>query len=494
MLIQLIVGLYTTRIVLHSLGPSDYGIYNVVGGIMIIINVLNTSISVGTQRFMTVELGTGNISKLNKVYINSVNIHLLLSLLFFILAETIGLWFFNNKLNIPTGRELAALWTYQCVVLGTISIIATVPDYADIVAREKFSFFALVTLADVGLNLIVAFLINFVHCDKLIFYSTAYFVIVVLSRFAYKLYTRRMFDEARYKFTIDIPLVKEMIYFSGWNLFSNFSTVLMTQGINILLNFFFNPIVNAARGIAVQIQSVVNRFASNFQIAFNPQIIKSYASNDLYYMKNLITRACRFSYFLLFSISLPIIFEAETILNIWLKEVPEYTSIFVKLILCTSIVDSMSNPISTAVNATGKIRVFHLVLTILQISCLPIGYIILKMGMPSYSVFVLCLLITVIAAFARIMILCDVLNLKLSMFAYNVLFRCLLVSSPPIFVIAILKQYCYGCLLSSIVIMLFSFTLAVLSSFIFGLTNNEKSFCINFIMQKIKTIRAKISA
>lgn len=489
MLIQLMVGLYTTRIVLHSLGPVDYGIYNVIGGIVIIFSILNTSISVGTQRFLTIELGSGNISKLNKVYINSVNIHLFLSILFFILAETIGLWYLNNKLNIPTGREFAALWTYQCVVLSTISIITTVPDYAVIVAREKFLYFTFVTLADVCLNLVVAFLISLVHCDKLIFYSTAYLVIVILTRLAYKLYTRLKFDEARYKLSIDKSLTIEMLHFSGWNLSSNLSTVLMTQGVNILLNFFFNPIINAARGLAVQIQNVVNRFASNFQIAFNPQIIKSYASNDLHFMKNLITRACRFSYILLFSISLPIIFEAETLLNIWLKEVPEYTPIFIKLILCTSIVDSMSNPISTAVNATGKIKTFHLGLTFLQISSLPIGYIILKIGMPPYSVFVLCLLITLFAAVARIVILCRVLNLKLSDFAYNVLFRCLLVSVLPILGTVLLEQHFHETLAGSIVIILISFSLAVLSSFIFGLTNNEKKFCVDFIKQKIKIMR-----
>ncbi len=489
MVLMMIITLYTSRVVLNTLGIEDYGIYNVVSGIVVMFSFINSSMSSATQRYLTFELGRGNYNKLNKVFITSVNIHFLISALVLILAETIGLWLLFNKMIIPEERLNTAFWIYQCSILSTIVMFISVPYNATIIAHEKMGVFAYISIVEAVLKLFIAYLLLLISCDKLLLYGVMILIVQVIVRIVYGVYCRKHFRETQYHFDFNKNLFKEMIVFSGWNLWGSMAVVTFTQGLNILLNVFFGPTVNAARAVAVQVQGAINQFSTNFQAALNPQITKSYARNDLSYMRSLIFRSSRFTYMLLICICLPVFLEADMLLKIWLNNVPDYSALFLRLIICITLIDAMSNPLMISVQASGKVKFYQSVIGGILLSILPLSYIVLKLGANPESVFIVHLFVCIIAFIVRLFIVSPIV--KFSIFAYvkDVFYRCFISIIIAVAVPAFVKYFIIdnATLMNSIIVCFVSLISGLLSSFYITLTKQERTF----IISKIKSVGHK---
>ena len=380
MFVLMLVGLYTSRVVLSALGETDYGVYSVVGGVVAMFSMISGALNSAVSRFITFELGKGDPVRLNKVYCTSVNIQLMLGLIVVLLAEPIGLWFIENKMTIDPARIPAATWVLHFSLLAFVVNLMSVPQMASITAHEKMSAYAYIGILDGLLRLGIAFMIISAPFDRLVYYAMLMALVVLIVRITYGIYCRIHFPECRYHFIFDRPLVKEMFSFAGWNFIGVTSGVLRDHGGNILVNLFSGPVVNAARGIAVQLNGAVQSFVTNFMTAVNPQITKSYAAGDTKYVFALIGKSSRMSFYLLSLMAIPIIFNANLLLQIWLKEVPEHTTLFVQLFLIFAMGESLSLPLITAMLATGRIRNYQLVVGGIQLLNLPISYILLKLG------------------------------------------------------------------------------------------------------------------
>lgn len=427
MVLLTLVSLYTSRVVLHSLGASDYGLYNVVGGIVVMFVFLNNSMMNATQRYLTFELGKNNIEKLNKIFCVSINIHILIAFVVFLLTETVGLWFLYNKLVVPEGRLEAAFWTLQFSAVATIFTIVSVPYNALIIAHEKMSAFAYISIFDAAFKLLVAFLISITSFDRLILYSFLLFVISVIDRIIYNVYCTQHFPESKYKYIKDNALFKEMLGFAGWSLIGNLAYVGGTEGLNIMLNMFFNPVVNAARAIAVQIQGVMINFSSNVENAIKPQITKSYALENKERLFALAYASGRFTFFALLLVSFPVLFEADTILKIWLHDVPEHTANFVRLILVCTLVDVLSNPMLTLAQASLKIRRYQTIVGFVYLLVVPFAYIALTYWKVPEIVFWVNLLIFVVLQVIKIMLVCPMVNMPKLVYVRKVYLKSFLV-------------------------------------------------------------------
>jgi O-antigen/teichoic acid export membrane protein len=330
-ILVMLVSLFTSRVVLSALGGDDYGIYNVVGGVVAMFTVVSGALSASISRFITFELGRNDIEKLKRIFSTSINIQIGISLLILLLGETIGVWFLNYKMNIPVERLDAANWVLQCSLITFIINLISVPYNAAIIAHEKMSAFAYISILEVILKLLIVYLLYISMWDKLIVYSSLLVLVAIIIRMVYGVYCNRCFVETRYLLVYDRALIKNMTSFAGWGFFTNTAYMFNTQGINILINMFFGVGVNAACGITMQVEAAIMKFVNDFTTALNPQITKSYAMNDFDTMNKLVIRGAKFSYFLLFILSLPILIETDYILGLWLEEVPEHTVAFVRL-------------------------------------------------------------------------------------------------------------------------------------------------------------------
>ena len=489
MILILVVGLYTSRVVLNTLGVEDYGLYNVVGGFVTVFAFLNGAMSTATQRFITFELAKGDLQLQRTTFSTAINIHLALALVITLLAETIGLWFVCNKLVIPAERFIAALWVYQLSIAALFIQIVSIPYNAAIIAHEKMSAFAFISIMDVTLKLAIVYALTLVSWDKLIFYAVLLFLVGVLDRIIYGAYCGRNFPEAKYSFSIDKSLLKEMTNIAGWSLFGNLAGVGYTQGLNILLNMFFGPAVNAARGVAVTVQGVVSGFVANFQMALNPQITKSYAVNDLKRMHSLIYASSKFSFYLLFMIVWPIMIEAQEILNLWLKLVPEHTVWFMRLILLIMLIEALANPMMISSQAAGKVKVYQSVVGGLLLLILPLAYIALRLGANPESVFIVHLLMAIVAQLFRVLIVGRMINMPLLEYGRVVLLRIvavfILVTIPTYTMYSILPD---GHRFTLLVLLLTFFTECVVIVAV-GLTQSERSMMFqkaNAIIKKTK--------
>lgn len=489
MLLTMAVSLYTSRVVLATLGIEDFGIYNVVGGVVTMFAFLNGTISGVTQRYLTYELGTGDKDKLKSVFNTAMCIHWIIAAIILLLAETIGLWFVCNKLVIPAGRLNAAIWVYQFSILSTIILIVSVPYNACIVAHEKMSAFAYISILEVILKLLVVYLLLLTGYDKLIFYSFLIFVVQLLIRVIYNEYCKRHFEESKCKFKIDKPLAKNMIGFTGWSLFGGFASVGLGQGINIILNLFFGPFVNSARAIAVQVENAVQGFFINFQMALNPQIIKNYASGNFIQLQKLVYASCRYSYYLLFIISLPILIETEVILKTWLTEVPEHTINFTRFTLLILLVDCMSKPIMTAANATGEIKKYQTIVGTILLMVVPLSYFSLLIYQVPEIVFGIYLVIVVVSQFVRLCIVKGLIGLSLNQYLHRVIKPVFLVSLFSIVFPLFIYFTVYEGIFRLLVIGVVSVVSTCLSTYILGINRNEKDIVklyVSKIMKKWK--------
>ncbi|MBD1432231.1 lipopolysaccharide biosynthesis protein [Sphingobacterium sp. DN00404] len=424
MLFTLGVGLYCSRVVLNILGIDDFGIYNIVGGVIGMLAFINSSMAGATQRFLTFELGKSNKFVLTKTFNLSITIHILIAAVILVLTETIGLWLVYNKLVIPTDRLDTALWVFHSSVLASAIGIITVPYVAIINAHEKMNIFAYISILEVVLRLGIVFLLPLFPMDKLQLYGILTCAVSVVTFLVYFFICTKLFEEARVRRLIwDSRLFKRMIVFSGWVLNGNLAVVGYTQGVSILLNLFFGPAVNAARGIATQVQNAVNNFSYNFQRAMNPQIIKSYAANDLERMHRLIYSSTKITFFLLFIVCIPIYFDTHFVLLKWLKQIPPHTVVFVQLSLLISLVSSLSYSLIVAIHSYGDIKRFQLWEGTILLMILPASYVLLKNGYPAESTLIIHLLFSIVAQVARVLIVRKAVKFHLSEYFHKVIFK-----------------------------------------------------------------------
>lgn len=475
MIFIILVTFYTSRVILSTLGVEDYGVYNVVGGFVSMFGFLNTAMSSATQRYITFSLGKGNEEELKKVFCNCILTHLLICAIIFVLAETIGLWFLYNKMLIPEERMNAAFWVFQCSVLSVIILIMSVPYNADIIAHEKMSAFAYISIFEVSAKLGIVYLLTIEKADKLILYAVLLLVVQCIIRYIYSYYCRNHFHEAKLYFSWDYKLFKEMLSFASWNLWGGISNMLYTQGINVLLNIFFGPTVNAARGIAVQIQNAISQFAHSFQMAINPQITKSYAQGDMKQMHNLVFRSSKFTYILLLILSLPVLIETEFILTLWLKIVPDWTVTFVRFMLCIIIIDATANPFMISSAATGNVKVYQSVIGGTMLLIVPFAYILLKLGGKPTTVFVIHTAFCLITFIIRLFIVRSMIKFRIVDYIQASILPCIYVTVPTIILIKIAVKMLSSSIYSSVICIILSVISALLFSYIWGLTKGERN-------------------
>ena len=488
MLFTLGVNLYTSRVVLQILGIDDYGIYNVVGGVVALLGFLNGAMINATQRYLTFKLGKGDIKGLNDVFSMSILIHVSISLLLILIAETLGLWFLQEYINIPEERITAAFWVFQFSILSMIATILNVPYTANIIAHEKMQAFAYISILEVTLKLLMVFSLYLFPVDKLQLYALFMSIIQLLIFFIYTRYCKTTFPNVRYHFVWYRSLFNEMLRFVGWNLIGNLSAIAFTHGVNILLNIFFSPAVNAARGIAVQVQGAINGFCQNFQTALNPQIIKSYASNDKQSMFTLVFASSKFSFYLLFFFSLPLMLEAPFVLKLWLGTVPEHTISFVRLMLGIIWVDSLANPLLTSAMATGKIKYYQIAVGSLLLTIVPLSYIVLKNIAIPELVFVVHLIIAICALTLRLYFVHRLISLPIDKYWTLVVMRVLIVLATSIFLPLAIYLYLPQGLNRFICVCIVSLLSVSLWIYLLGLEKWEKVFLRN----KIKEIKQRI--
>ena len=430
MIFVMVVSLFTSRVVLKSLGVVDYGIYGVVGGFVAMFSVFSNSMSAAIQRFITFELGKGNIERVKKIFSTSVSIQIIIAVTLMIAAELVGFWFIQNKMVIPAERIDAAIIVMHCSVITFGIGLVSVPYNAEIIAHEKMSAFAYISIYEVLAKVVACAFLYYIDADKLVLWAIMLAFIQLSVRVIYGRYCKLHFAECTYVPILDKTIFKEIFGFAGWSSFGLVAITCYTQGLDMVLNVFFGPVVNAARSIAFQVQTAVQSFSTNFQVAMNPQIIASYARNDLGRMHSLLFSGTRFCFFLLLLLSLPIFLETPYILTLWLGEYPNHTVNFIRLILLVITFDSsFGGPISTAQTATGKIKVYQIVVGGIMLMILPLSYIILKIWhtIPE-TVYIVYLCAVFIAHTARMIIIRPMIQLSLRRYLKEVVFPIILVT------------------------------------------------------------------
>lgn len=484
MLFLMLVSLYTSRVILNALGVEDYGIYNVVGGVVTMFSMLSGSLSAAISRFITFELGTGDKEKLKKVFSSSIAIQAGIALFIFILAETVGLWFLNYKLVIPVDRLTAANWCYQFSIVTFVINLITVPFNASIIAHERMSAFAYISIIEGLGKLLIAWCIVINPIDRLIFFATMVAILAWTICFIYASYCKRHFKECTFLFIYDPSLLKQMFGFASWNFIGSSSYVLREQGGNIILNLFFGPTVNAARAIAVKVNSVIVGFVNNFTMALNPQITKSYASGDWEYMSKLIFKGARYSYYILLLFALPVFLNAHYILVKWLKLVPEHTIFFVQLVLVLALCECISSPLITAMLATGRIRNYQIIVGGLQMMNLPVAYLCLYLGAIPESVVIVAIAISQCCLAARLYMLRGMISLNIKSYLRNVYFNVVVVTVVSMIIPSILAHHLTESFVSLVVISIISLLCIILTELYVGCKSDERTF----IYSKVSSI------
>ena len=489
MAITMLVGLYTSRVVLRVLGVEDFGLYNVIGGIISLFTVLNAALINTTSRFITVSLARGNALDTRQVFNMALLLHLIVGGIIVILGETLGLWYLHAKLVIPEGREVAAEWLYQFTIISAFLSTLIVPYNATIIAHEKLNVYAIIQIIDVFLKLAIVIVLQYVAFDKLIFYAFLMLMITAFDFIVNYAYCHHHFEEVRFLFYWSWKRFKEILRFIGWAIVGNFSSMFYTQGLNLIINAFCGPAVNAARGIAVQVEGLVRQFANNVQTAINPQILKSHAVNDMDRMYYLIIASSRVCFYLLFLISLPILLETDFLLKLWLVDVPDHSVNFIRIILMCVLLDAFGNPMYTANLASGKLALYHGTLIGLAYGFMFITYFAMKSTLIPEIVFLCLLTKDTIGFILKIFILNKQVGLKPIMYLKQVIkpvgIVVLLSIIPPIIVHHFLGNGWVDFLVTSLVAVL-SVSLSV---YYLGITNEERHFALNFVQSKLPILK-----
>lgn len=486
MLIMMGINLYTSRVVLDVLGASDFGLYNVVGGFVTMFTLISGAMTTASQRFLSFEIGKGDAGDIQSLFSTAVLIHVFLAMIIFVLGETLGVWFVNSYMNFPQDRYVAANWVFQFSLVTFIVNVLSVPYNAALIAYERMSAFAYVSILEAGLKLVTVFLLVVSPFDKLIFYAALLAFIAIAIRIIYGVYCYRNFKDCSCNWKWNKEQRAKMLSFVSWNMIGSLAGVMKEQGVNVLLNIFFGTTVNAAKGIASQVNTAMNGFVANFQLAMNPQIVKSYASHEFEDMYKIVFRGSKFSFFMIYALSLPVILEAPFILGVWLRTVPEHTVTFLRIILMTAMVSSLSGTLITSMHASGKVRDYQITVGGLSLLVLPISYLFLKLGYPATSALMVIFMVEVACHFVRLYMLKRSIGFPMGKYVRVVSLRCLLVVSVsvvlPFLVCAKLDNSFVSFLVTSAVSLL-----SVLAcEYFFGLDKKERNVVVNKIIKRFK--------
>jgi len=486
MFLIIAVSLYTSRVVLKVLGVIDFGIYNVIGGVVALMGLLNGAMTSATNRFFAFELGKNDEMALKRTFSMSINIYLLVAVIIVVLAETIGLWFVNTQLVIPPERVYAANYAFQFSVLSCIVALFTIPFNASIIAHEDMNVFAYVSIVEVLLKLGIVYLLNLFLFDKLCFYSMLLFLVSIFITLSYGIYCRSHYRECKYSFEWDKRLFRKLISYSGWNLFGAAAAVVKSQGLNVLLNVFFTPSVNASRGVSAQVNAGVNQFSNNFFMAVRPQIVKYYAQGDLVNMFTLVIRSAKLTTFLLFALAVPLIIDTPFVIYLWLGQMPEYVVVFTRLMLVISIVEGMSHPIMAACHATGRVALYQSVVGSIIIFNVPVSYVFLKFGCPPPIVYIISFVLTTLAFYVRLIILKRLIpTFPVMRFNYESVIRGIMVCALSLLIPVWFHQHHSGGVINLFLLIIIYETCLFISILIFGLDITERKSLFTFVKNKI---------
>lgn len=484
MLITTVVSLFTSRIVIDALGFADYGLYSLVGGITGMIAFMHTSLAGATIRFMNIEIGKANIENLKSVFNSALIIHFSLALLVFIIAETFGLWFLYQKLNVEPGRFNAAFWVYQFSVISVLMGVIQIPYDAAIIAHQKMSIYAYISILESVLKLFIAYAVYISPFDKLIVYSALVLLVSIIIRTIYQIYCVRNFKECSFKWKINKDYIKSISSFFGWDLFGNFSVIAKYQGVQIIQNIFFGTIINASHGIATTVSGVVSGFAGNFSIASKPQIVQLYAENKIEEMIKLLFLTSRITFFLMFLFSMPFIVESEFFLNLWLITIPPYAVVFCKLIFIQILVNSFFSQLNQPIHATGKIKALSLIGGIIIFLNLPITYLLLKNGGQPEVAYIIAILLSIVGGCVNLLII----NKLIPRFSITDYFGMLMINIVVVIVGTIPGLLIHSIVETSFLNSIYSILLLLVGScmsiYCVGFQNEERKF----IITKLKVI------
>lgn len=489
MLLMMFVTLFTSREVLDKLGVTDYGIYNVVGGVVAMLGFLNSSMSNAVQRYLSFEIGKNNEAGVNRIFNVSLFAHAGIAVFVFIVMEIVGVWYLNTHMNIPAERMDAANWVLQCSIFTTLFTIVQVPYNAIIISKEQMGIYAYISILEVVLKLLVVYMLAIGNFDKLKLYCVLIMVVTIGIVMIYRFYCTRKYKEAKFKLIKDWNLLKQIVGFASWNMLGELAWVFTGQGVNIILNSFFGPVVNAARGLAEQVNGAVNRFVANFQTAVNPQLIKNYASDQLGEMKTLLFRSTRFSYYLLLALSLPIILKMDFILHLWLKEVPDYTVGFCQLVLVSSLVSTLSNLLAQVARAYGKIRNYQIIVSIFLFLNFPLSYIVLKFGCSPLSSMFVNIGVNTMLLFVRLRLTNRMIQMTYGSFIRNVLLPVIIVTAVALVIPLIIYFMLDNSIISFIIVCLVSFVSVGVSTYALGMNANERLYILAAISKIITKIK-----
>lgn len=489
MIFTLAVSLYTSRLILSILGVEDFGVYNITASIVVFFSFFNNAMTGATQRFLNFEMGKGNTTEVHKIFCVSVSIYFIFSIIILILAETIGLWAINHLLNIPESRLIAANWVYQFSIFVFIIGVYKIPYNATILAYEKMSFYAVMSLVEVTLKLISVGCLVLINGDKLIFYSVFVFIASILMLAFHVVYCNKYFETSKYRFIRDSKLTKELVAFSSWSMLGNVALIGSNQGIAIILNLFSGVVANAALGVANQVNTALYGFVSSLQTAFNPQIIQSYATGDYCRHKQLLFQASRFSYFLFLLLAIPILFCTEQILLLWLGNVPAYSVEFTQLVIFISLIEAISGPLWISIYSYGKIRYYQFFTSCILLLIVPIAYLFLRYGASPQYVFISKLIATFLLYIYRLYFIRAYLDFSKREFISQVLTKVLSVS-----VLSFVTAYFFKTIimvtssktLDLIVFSIFSLLITCIFIFVIGITKEEKNSIFNILKKRIK--------
>ena len=486
MFVMMLVGLYTSRVILNALGQDDFGIYGAVGGVVAMFSILTGAIAGAISRFLTFELGKEADDRLEAAFSTAMAIQLGMALLILVIVEGIGVWFLNAKMNIPDGRMDAANWVLQCSILVFLVNMWSVPFNAAIIAHEKMQAFAFISIAEALMTLGVAIIVKYTAYDKLVVYAVLMLAVAVMVRILYGVYAKRRFRECRFRpKQIDKGIAREMASFSGWTFIGNGFFVLNTQGINILMNLFFGVQVNAARDVAVKFEGMVSKFITNFMTALNPQITKTYAANDLPYMHELICKGAKYSYFLVYFFALPVILEAQKIVEIWLIQVPVHAVAFIRISLISLLFLSAGDAFLKAINATGKIARYQKLVLITAIWVFPLSYLAFKSGLSPEWSYIILVLVNIIVVAERVILCSHLVDLPIRKVFDDVFVKVAIVSIAASILPTVIFLSFPSTIWRTLAVLAASTVSMLAAVYLLGMTPGERNALTGFIKQRI---------
>lgn len=486
MLFLMLISFYTSRVVLKALGAEDFGTYNVVGGVVVMFTFINAAMTTGTQRHLSFELGIPN-GNVRRIFSACFNIHLWLALFIILLSETIGLWFLNAKLNFPDGRMTAVNWVYQLSILSCVLNIVRVPYNAAIIAYEKMSFYAYIGIIEGILKLAIVFMLAYSPCDKLVYYAFLMMLVIAVVTFVYYAYCRKNFSEIRYSKVSDKALYKQLLNFSGWTLFGSVANMARNQGVTFIVNIFYGVTVNAAIGIANQVNAGITQFVTGFQQAFNPQLTKAEAAKDREYQTKLINMTAKYSYLVILFCSVPILYNIDYLLSFWLGQYPEYTHEFCFWIVIATLIDSISGPLWVTIFATGKIKSYQIYISLLFLLVLPLGYGCGVLGFEPQYIFAVQALLNFLAILVRLYMMRGLLQFSQKRFVEDVFLPIGIVTALMVPIVYFSSAYLSFAatflqfIVQSIILVLYEAFIIVL----IGLKQSERTIILNFVKSKI---------